>query len=803
MTTLGLRDPGFIGGTSYTFSPPSDPYLSNVSLLIHANSGTGSRTVIDSSPNNFTVTPSNIAYISSSQSKFEGSSVYLGYKLAYGRAQLGIPHNAAFEFGSGDFTLEFFINIVEIAAENFTLYNKGGGIEISGDYFEGGRIFTYLRDNSSNFIFGDVSGQAITNISSHINTWCHYALCRSGNNFYIFWNGVLRHTFTSSAAIKSDTSPIYIAGTRITYLDEIRLTKGVARYTSAFNVPTTQFQGVTYPLIYTDRHYFPPNQTSTVGFRFPEPPVGFSISSITATGGTLSNLTAIDPKTYSATFTPSSTVANTAASITVGAGSYYDPFGAINVAKSEAFTINSPLSESKATSMLLHMDGSNNSTTFTDSSSYGVSFITVQNAKLSTTQSKFGGTSGAFLTAGDYIYTLSLSGITFGSGNFTVEAWIYPLNPTTNDVFGTERAICGMWSAVSPLGQAWMLYLDAGSLTFIANYPDDVIIFSIPGVITEERWYHVAVTRDGATMYCFIDGFLQATYNAGTGSINTFTNGFGIGGYSRGAGSTSATFYGYIDEVRITKGICRYNKDFIPSPQAFINPPPLTDFENYVSLLLHMDGSNGSTTVTDFSSNNLTVTAVGNAQISTAQSKFGGSSLSLVRSPSSYLTVSNSTGSLTFGTGDFTVECWVFLNTLPAGNGYPNSYWIVGGGPVNSNTGFDIAIGSTVLQVGLTSFASLNISVAHGLSSGVWHHIAVCRGGNTLYAFRNGTQLATANVTGVTADSLTSGIAISAAEPSGSTSGNFNGYIDELRISKGICRYTSGFTPSTTPFPDY
>jgi len=152
-----------------------------------------------------------------------------------------------------------------------------------------------------------------------------------------------------------------------------------------------------------------------------------------------------------------------------------------------------------------------------------------------------------------------------------------------------------------------------------------------------------------------------------------------------------------------------------------------------------------------------------------------------------------------FGTGDFTVETWVYYDAMPSGNGYPNSAWILGGGPANSNTGFDIAIGSTNVQVGLVTFASLNINAAHGMSAGKWYHLAVVRNGNTLTCYKDGSSLATADVTGVTANAMPTGIAIAAAEPSGSTSGNPNGYYSDVRVVKGTAVYTADFTPPTAP----
>ena len=225
-----------------------------------------------------------------------------------------------------------------------------------------------------------------------------------------------------------------------------------------------------------------------------------------------------------------------------------------------------------------------------------------------------------------------------------------------------------------------------------------------------------------------------------------------------------------------------------------------------VVLLLHGDGTNGSTTFTDSSPVPKTPAFNGSAQISTTQSKFGGASMSFVRSPSSYLTVSNATADFALATFDFTVEAWVRLNTLPTGNGYPNGFWLVGGGPPNTGNGFEIVIGSTNLIVGLTNFDSPNISTAHSMVINTWYHIAVVRSGSTLYAFRDGTQLATANVSGVTADPMATGLAISAAEPfSASTQGNFDGYIDELRITRGVARYTANFSGNlpTAAFPNF
>lgn len=226
---------------------------------------------------------------------------------------------------------------------------------------------------------------------------------------------------------------------------------------------------------------------------------------------------------------------------------------------------------------------------------------------------------------------------------------------------------------------------------------------------------------------------------------------------------------------------------------------------NYVSLLLNGDtGTNTANAATnntflDSSTNNYPVTRAGNTTQGTFSpySQTGWSNY--FDGSGDYLTVPNTGGVFTFSTGNFTIEAWVYMNVLPSGNGYPSSYWILGGGPVNSNPGFDIAIGSTNLQVGLTNFAALNINAAHNMKAGTWYHVAIVRNSNTLTAYINGSSLATADVTGVTPDPMSTGVAISAAEPAGSVSGNFNGFISNLRVVKGTAVYTSTFTPSTTP----
>ena len=225
---------------------------------------------------------------------------------------------------------------------------------------------------------------------------------------------------------------------------------------------------------------------------------------------------------------------------------------------------------------------------------------------------------------------------------------------------------------------------------------------------------------------------------------------------------------------------------------------------NYVTALLHGDGTNTgqNNTFLDSSPNNFTVTRSG----STTQGTFTpfGTLWSnyFVRSSSQFLAVSNSGGQFSFGTGAFTIECWVNLTSMPSSTGYPASYWLMGGGPINSNTGIDFYINSTQLGFNLVDFSSPTVIGNHGMSVGTWYHVVAVRGGSsnqTVSIYVNGTRVATASSVTATADSASSGISISAAEPSGSTGGNLDGYISNHRIVKGTAVYDPTQTTITVP----
>jgi hypothetical protein len=225
--------------------------------------------------------------------------------------------------------------------------------------------------------------------------------------------------------------------------------------------------------------------------------------------------------------------------------------------------------------------------------------------------------------------------------------------------------------------------------------------------------------------------------------------------------------------------------------------PPDPSFSS-VSLLMHMDGADGSAVFTDSSSNRFAVTRYGSAQITTAQSKFGGAS-GLFNGTSDYLSVPDS-AAFAFGAGAFTIEAWVRFGattgthtiaaqyaTATANYGW-SYYWS------NANNGPTFAYSTA----GTSATASAKI---FAITANTWYHFALTRSSNMLYFFVDGASLGTANITSGALFDSTAPVLIGA----GASSAPYrfmNGNIDDLRITKGVARYTAAFTPPTRPFSD-
>lgn len=217
-----------------------------------------------------------------------------------------------------------------------------------------------------------------------------------------------------------------------------------------------------------------------------------------------------------------------------------------------------------------------------------------------------------------------------------------------------------------------------------------------------------------------------------------------------------------------------------------------TDAE--VTALLHLDGSNGSTTITDSSTLAANWTANGNAALSTSVKKFGTASVALDGNRD-YLTPTASTTNFTFGTGAFTIECQFYCTSLAVAN-------VVFDWRPSNTEGFypNVVVNSDgTIQWYINSSARISSS-SGAVTTNTWYHIAVSRSGTSTRLFLNGTQVGS-TWTDSSDYICGSGRPFFGAN-GGVAFGDAVGYMDEIRITKGVARYTANFTAPTAAFTD-
>ena len=377
--------------------------------------------------------------------------------------------------------------------------------------------------------------------------------------------------------------------------------------------------------------------------------------------------------------------------------------------------------------------------------------ITESSTEASELESNFYGYSRQYNNSGDSV-SVANSGddMVLGTGDFTVECWVFDSNAhdgSNNRCYIWDNRVGGnvisgpIMLAYVDNHQEWNLEIGGNSLVWDMS----------PDYSTERnRWFHVAATRRAGTVTLWINGIARAT---ATGNTSNFTsNGIGIG-Y---ADTSNYGWAGYIQDFRIYKGVCKYTKNFMVAqskPDIMLDSPA---------------GLTGSPKLTP---------AGGSAD-------FGGAD-------NDYLLIQPGSD-FAFGTGDFTVECFVYSeerqtydyiidgrNSSQTSNTWSLSYGYAGG-----NGRLEFASGSSTI---------LECPASHNPEDHKWHHIAVTRTGTTLRMFVDGIQVT--NATNSTNFSTSPSTAYIGTRYS--TEHSWEGYISNVHVVKGTCLYTTNFTPPT------
>ena len=229
--------------------------------------------------------------------------------------------------------------------------------------------------------------------------------------------------------------------------------------------------------------------------------------------------------------------------------------------------VNYPYADASFSSVtaLLHGDGANNSTTITDSSPVATNFTVFNNAKLTTSNFKFGSASITFdaLNAGNNSTRIeataaSASNFAFGAGDFTVEMWVYPTS------FGVTRPL---YDARPTSTQGAYLHVQLSSAGIPLVFVNNANQITGGSALSINTWYHIAVSRTGTSTKMFVNGTQTgSTYTDTTSYLNP-VNRPRIGANAHS--DNGPEYVGQIDEIRITKGVGRYTANFTAPTAAF------------------------------------------------------------------------------------------------------------------------------------------------------------------------------------------------------------------------------------------
>jgi hypothetical protein len=426
------------------------------------------------------------------------------------------------------------------------------------------------------------------------------------------------------------------------------------------------------------------------------------------------------------------------------------------------------------------LDNGTTGATFTVTGSPSVQAFSPFNPLLPWTAATNGG-SGYFDGSGDWLSVADNTALDMEASDFTMEAWIYPTAS-----FSANGALFSKRASNAVFGGVLVLFGGSNAPTFRAtstNSSWDLVNSTSSVSVVPSQWNHVAIARSGGNWALWVNGSRGVSATGATGTVSNNTAAFGIG--ANADGSESFPIPVYVAGARVVKGSAVYD----PTSSTITVPTaPLTAITN-TSLLLNYTNAG----ITDATAKN-DLETVGNAQINTSVSKFGGGSIAFDGNgdwlviPSSNLFI--------LGTGDFTIEAW----------GYPS---VVGGGglsrglfQITSSAGFSTSATNSLAVATTNPSGNWGCIAANAFNNSstaavvnTWYHLALVRNSGTTKLYVNGTSvLSFADTTNYTCTFLTIGGYYD-------TNNIWNGYIDDFRVTKGYARYTSNFTPPTAPFP--
>lgn len=378
----------------------------------------------------------------------------------------------------------------------------------------------------------------------------------------------------------------------------------------------------------------------------------------------------------------------------------------------------------------------------------GLAVSAFGNAAVSTDQSKFGGSSLYFDGADDYLSMQSSVSFGFGTGDFTVECWI--------KTSSTNRSVWDNRTTTEP-GTGYI-----AATTGRIGFWNNTTAFEGTSNVADNSWHHLVWCRYSGVLKLFVDG--TSEYSGAMTSDLGSSRPLRVGRDYLNAGD----FNGYIDDIRITKGVARYTANFTT---------PTTELPFILGTFYDVTKRNAPT-------------FFGGATRSATQSKFGGYSL-YFDGNGDYLQYAYNTD-FDLSATDFTVECF-FYRTANTGNSLYAC--LVSKRDSGLDWDYGLEFNSNALSFRYAGTGTLSAGTT---TLNTWHHVAVVRKSGVIKTYLDGVFVAS-----VTAAPYNRSVVMHVGRSLTSYSDNqFQGYIDELRITK-FARYSANFTPPTSAFADY
>ena len=365
-----------------------------------------------------------------------------------------------------------------------------------------------------------------------------------------------------------------------------------------------------------------------------------------------------------------------------------------------------------------------------------------------------------------------------GSDDYTIEAYIYirAFNAGYYPIYQSETNVTTsngtIWVAATP------------TLLYCSRHGGGAVTMAVNQTFNTDTWYHIVVTRASGTTKFFINGVENTSFGAGSAGL---ANGaaYTSNGAMLACLSTIGSGDGYISGFRYVKGFSLYSTNFTPPTT---NPTAVTGTQ----LLMNFANAGVADTV-----GRGDVQLLGDAARSFSVPKYGVGSLAFDGSGDRIVYRQQAADSIL--TGDFTVECWVYPTTVSGTFQLGVAQWQQTSGA----EGFAVLSVSGSLQFYFGPASNVALFSGGTLTANTWQHVAFTRSGSTFRGFLNGTQVGTstsASTSAARATTYTLGNFYSSSGTFPASGVNdFAGYADEVRITKGVARYTADFIPPDGP----